>query len=482
MGRSDPLNDRQLEVLRRLGADQDLSHPQDVRFRTSARVLQGRGLVKVSRRDGGWQAALTEAGRFYLDHGHHPDQPGDERLRGHKPEVSPDEPAAEVPGTSGQRKGAATQGSPPTPLLAVRRQAAAVSLIRRLEAETSVTIDDPDEDTVTEWRRIIDFAKRHGLVPAGTWIEKRRDWGAGLTIELKRGDPPNKRVRSSETLAVPVASRLRSPHPVVARLRDDGGRLVMPAARRCRCLLILQALAAEAERRGHTVTDEPVPEHRKIAAYTSMGRYHPSHYTRREGEIRVGIGEFSYVVTLSEENPQSSDPERSQRLVIEVPYRTQGRQYRWADRKTSKVEERLGTLLQELETRAVEDTQHKIDEEQAKADRHRRWKRAMAEAHRLAYEEHNAAALRDQAKRWRETQDITGYCEALAERLEREPPDSPHIQQAQEWLSWARARAIAIDPLRSLPTAPEHPELTPEDLKPYLKGWSPYGPEGSRPW
>jgi hypothetical protein len=484
MGRSDPLNDRQLDVLRRICAGNDLSQPEDVRLRTSARVLQGRGLVKVSRRDGGWQASLTEVGRFYLDHGHHPGHPSGERqLPESKPEAASSRRATAAPDSPGNRTGRAAKGRAPAPPLSIRRHAAAVRLIRRLEAETSVTVDDPDEDTVTEWRRIIDFAKRHDLMPPGTWIEKRRDWGAGLTIELKRGDPPNKRARSSKFPAVPVPTQLRSPHPVIARLQDDDGRLVMPATHRRRCLLILQALAAEAERRGHTVTDEPVPEHRKIAAYTSMGRYHPSHYSRREGEIRVGIGEFSYAVTIAEENPQSSDPERSERLVIEVtPYRAQGRQHRWADRKTWKVEDRIAILLQELETRAAEDAQHKIDQERAMADRQRRWKHAMAEAHRMAYEEHNAAALRDQITRWHEAQDITSYCQALAERLESEPPGSPHIQQAQKWLSWARARATAIDPLRCLPTHPEPPELTPEDLKPYLKDWSPYGPEGDRHW
>jgi hypothetical protein len=40
----------------------------------------------------------------------------------------------------------------------------------------------------------------------------------------------------------------------------------------------------------------------------------------------------------------------------------------------------------------------------------------------MAYEEHNAAALRDQITRWHEAQDVTSYCQALVERLESEPP------------------------------------------------------------
>ena len=44
-------------------------------MRRSTYALRDRGLVTVSRRGGGWRAEVTEAGRFYLQHGHHPDHP-----------------------------------------------------------------------------------------------------------------------------------------------------------------------------------------------------------------------------------------------------------------------------------------------------------------------------------------------------------------------------------------------------------------------
>jgi hypothetical protein len=105
---------------------------------------------------------------------------------------------------------------------------------------------------------------------------------------------------------------------------------------------------------------------------------------------------------------------------------------------------------------------------------------AMANAQRRAHEERDAAALRDQVSRWRQAQEIASYCDAVAERLRGEPPGSQDVKQAQKWLSWARAYATSLNPLQSLPTAPERLELMPEDLKPYLDGWSPYGPEESR--
>jgi hypothetical protein len=474
-----------MDVLRRVGEGEDLSRPEDVGLRTSARALQSRGLVKVTRRDGGWQAVITVSGEFCLKHGRHPEHPGlDQDGTPVQPWTSFTQRADAAPASSGGPESQVTQRSSPQSPLTQNRHAAAIKLIKRLESEQHVTIEDPQEDVVTEWRRTIDFAKRHGLVPSGKWIEKRRNWAGDLTIELLTGDPPNRRVRAGADLPpVPVPSQLRPIHPVVARLRDDPARLVMAAGRRRRCLLILQALAAEAERLGHTVTDEPVAEHRMTRAYTYMGRQYPSRYSRREGEIRIGISEFSYTVSIAEESPQTADPEKSERLTIEMTrYRSEGRQCRWADRKILKVEDHLGAVLRELERRAVEDAAHILEERKAKVERRRLWELAIADARRQAYEHLDITALHDQVARWREAQEIGSYCQALAARLEDEPPDSPLLQRSREWLSWARERATALNPLLTLPTAPEHQELTPKDLRPYLKGWSPDGPEENPRW
>lgn len=78
---------------------------------------------------------------------------------------------------------------------------------------------------------------------------------------------------------------------------------MMAAGRRRRCLLILQSLAAESERRRHAVTDERVavdtPDNPRIHVH---GRHYPSRYSRRENEIRIGISEFSYTVSIAEQS------------------------------------------------------------------------------------------------------------------------------------------------------------------------------------
>lgn len=70
--RTDPLTDRQLEVLRWI-AD---SCPDDIMsghtHKSTARALEGSQLVKISKRTGAWSAAVTDIGSYYLAHGSFP--------------------------------------------------------------------------------------------------------------------------------------------------------------------------------------------------------------------------------------------------------------------------------------------------------------------------------------------------------------------------------------------------------------------------
>jgi hypothetical protein len=58
--------------------------------------------------------------------------------------------------------------------------------------------------------------------------------------------------------------------------------------------------------------------------------------------------------------------------------------------------------------------------------------------------------------------------------------------EARGWADWIRAHADNIDPLKGPLRPPSVPEVSDTDLKPYLHGWSSYGPAdrfGSRsPW
>ncbi len=329
-------------------------------------------------------------------------------------------------------------------------------------AEGRVIVSDPDEDEVTEWRRVINYAKRHGLEPQGKRIEKTSFGRSGLEMYLATGPHVNSRGQAPNNAPqVRVPAQLRSPHPVVMALRDNE-RLTMPSALRRRTLLLLQGLVGEAVRRGYKVKDSPAR-------------------SWRAGEVDVVVDGFTCTVTIQQEFPQSENPERCGKLVIELPYNRSGRQRRWGDRNRWVVEDALGAVLKEIEARAVEDAQRKVDEERAKADREVRWKAAMVEAREQAVQAQFAEVLREQAGDWHEATLLRAYCDALERRLVNvEDADRSDTGASRLWLDWARQYVQALDPLSRLPVMPNLREPTPDDLKPYLKGWSPYGAEPRR--
>ncbi|WP_247720387.1 hypothetical protein [Streptomyces sennicomposti] len=343
------------------------------------------------------------------------------------------------------------------------RRAKAQELIDRLVAEGRVRITDPDGDEVAEWRRVVNYAKRHGLEPAGKRIEKAPYGGPGLELFLAEGPHPNARSQRPQAggglVHVPV--RLVHPHPVVAALKDDESRLVMPHAQRRRSLLLLQGLAAEAVRRGYEV--------RKAG----------SSFFPREGGVDVAVASFAYTITVRQEFPESADPERSARLVVELAHGLTGRPGRWRDRKNWALEEALGVILGEMEARAVEDARRRQDEQQARAEHEARWQAAMEGAKEQAVREQLAQVLREEAGRWQEAAVLREYCVALERRIGElaGAVDESVLDSACRWLEWARGHVRSMDPLDGLPEMPHTREPTPEELKPYLKGWSSYGPE-----
>lgn len=160
-------------------------------------------------------------------------------------------------------------------------------LIERLVAEGRVRIADPDDDEVAEWRRVVNYAKCHGLEPAGKRIEKVPYGGPGLELFLAEGPHPNARSQRPKAGGepVPVPARLGYLHMVVAALKDDERRLMMPSALRRRSPLLLQGLATDVVRRGYEVGPAR------------------SSFSPREGGADVTVDGFAYTVSA---RPQSS--------------------------------------------------------------------------------------------------------------------------------------------------------------------------------
>lgn len=315
-----------------------------------------------------------------------------------------------------------------------------------------------------------------GLVPDGFHLETSRRY-FGLLFRLLPGAHPMSRRHLEGRTAIPVPERLTRPHNTVSALRSEK-RLSISKAAQARALLLAQGLAAEAERRGHGVALGKDGHHLVI---TVNG--YSEEIKILEQEDRVPHEPTGAELRQKQRNPWTRipdfDPVPTGRLTFELDEAWNSRQRRWADGKRQRLEDRLWDLLNEIETRATEAEQHRIEKERRERERQDQWERAMARA-RARYIEHGLTLqLCDQVDRWSLASRLRQYCDALDQLVSEEPPDE---SSAREWATWARSYTESIDPLREAPTVPAVPDPKAEDLKPFLDGWSPYGPETGFRW
>ncbi|MDA1362707.1 hypothetical protein O1R50_24010 [Glycomyces luteolus] len=186
MERTRPLNERQLKVLGLVGGGDDLGDCASVQFRNSARALESRGLVAVNRSGSRWQAVITEAGRFYLEHGAHPEagRASADAVRTPRQRTRPADDAS---------SDASPRYGPPAlkrPTSAGERYRDAVELVERLRAERIVDLLSLSEAELDRWRKTIDYAKRHGLVPEGHRIECNHPAASTMTVRLVAATHP----------------------------------------------------------------------------------------------------------------------------------------------------------------------------------------------------------------------------------------------------------------------------------------------------
>lgn len=70
----DPINEQQLQLLTRIADGEDLDVSGEGLSR-SLYALRDRRLLVARRRKGEWSISITDAGKYYLLHGHHPARP-----------------------------------------------------------------------------------------------------------------------------------------------------------------------------------------------------------------------------------------------------------------------------------------------------------------------------------------------------------------------------------------------------------------------
>lgn len=453
------LNDLQRRVLQWIADGCPDGAFKGYEHRVSAAALRTRGLVTISGRGPAWVAEITPAGQAALLEGSQvPDTTERVLAQPAQPKRDPDRPKRAL--------------SPTDQLIADVLAAGGVLRVPAWRQQ-----GEPD------YRQRVVSAQRFGKVPPGKRLEI--GWVGGET-EIRLVDaPPGTSIDPSPVV---VPQRLSRPHPVARQFRDAAERNEVSRAALPRAVRIVHALATEAEQRGFQVAIAPASTRQERKGWSAT----------HDGHLMITIRDHRYRLRIAEEKVKTRGPwEAEAKRLAEYPYVAmrqrlgrydadatgrlvitldsghgrQGRPASWADRKSWTLEDKLPQLLQELEIRAAEDDQRDLEAKRRAEERQQNWEHAVTRAKERFLETHRADALRHQITDWETAHAATGYLAALeAEYGEND--------EAQPWIEWIRGYINRLNPLSSAPTLPEKAEISPEELKPFLGGASPYGPSG----
>lgn len=457
MQRWDPLKEHQLLLLRRIGDGDDLSGPDGLDQRHSARALQTRRLVDISRRGGVWRAQITDAGRFYLDNGIHPDHP--DRLLG-----GTAAPRQRARTTVAVKQGGASSarseaGGTTTAASSARTPAAAMveqarQLVERLQAEGgTVRVESPDADERAWYRRAIHAAKQHGLVPTGFHLKHTGRAAGDLIIRLSSDDDPDE--KDWNRIRLNTRRVTTDPDLVFAALEKNPTGLEVTKASVPRALDLIRGLAAEARRRGHRVGVNTKTKNPSV--YLQVDK------TRRRVRLIEEYDEIPHVPTEQEARQlrrnrwmvlPKTDRVASGRLRMEIARAGWDKKDTWADDKRTPLEKRLPRIVRDVEDGIAADEEARqaaqrahdeyvAEQERKRAEERRRWQAALDEARPEAAELLRKKAFRRAYGSWISANEIRAFCDAL----EVAGPDRPDdLDNRARWIGWARAAADRLDP------------------------------------
>ncbi len=413
------LNDQQWFVLSWVadGCPDGVFDEDDHGHKISARALSNRGLITVRRRNGKWSAKLTDTDRFYLENQRFP-VPADADPVAQYAAIRPER----------QEKVDTRKAAPPRP----KPKAPTESLVASVMAAGGVLFGK-DLANYTDVDQLVLAANRFRKTPAGTRLDSFyvRDRGTCVSLVELRGWEPS----WEKPLAVP--ERVGRFHPAVRELRDRGLSEIARGTWTRRVLLMLNSLARAAEARGYTVRAVPV----------DTGRYRTWTDRQPRGDLLIETPNVRRGLRTHHVLEQVPAPEGSWNRVDVVATdrirltltTTHGRDRTWSDTSKRRVEDKLHEPLLHF---AIADAKALVRAQIQREEELIRERRAAEEAERKRREEEDRQrreGLNDEVARWRQAQDIRGYCRALA--MNRSGAEvTAHVE-------WALEYADSIDPL-----------------------------------
>ncbi|HEY3545485.1 MAG TPA: hypothetical protein VGK17_05270 [Propionicimonas sp.] len=300
-----------------------------------------------------------------------------------------------------------------------------------------------------------------------------------------------------EEAPIPVPARVTRYHPAVKAYVDDRDWHLVTREHVARAARILQAVAEEAPRRAIEVVGAGHDGRQRAA---SRGHQRDREANHAHLVLRTTAGDYQVRVReqpakgAKRQTPsygwRDARPQRPRwlevrqnefmstgllELVVEGPGLAYDG-YRIGDSSTMTVEERLPRLFRKLEIARLEHEVAAQDREREAGDRRRRWEAAMAEARDRYDERARWDSFVQLSREWDEVQRHREFLAAA--RAAVAAVDGPAQVDLGSHLAFVELKLAALDPLADVDRLlPEVSDPKPEDLKPFLGGWSPDGPD-----
>lgn len=449
------LNDKQLRVLRWVdcGCPDGEYVVDNYGHRVTAKALAGRGLLSISGHGLSWKATLTTAGTA---------------------RVVAERSAALV---DAENLGARTD--------------ATEELVARLDAAGgALTIEKSDDDV--DYVKLVESVNRTDARPRGKKLAcRRKHWTQAWPLVIEYDDFFWDLVDAPDVPSVAPRARLGALARTFAQSKSDqfATKEIVPRAAR-----VIEAFVRYAEHLGYTVRDPREVDAKK--------QRHGERTPPWSGHVEVDTGDTVMRIQVREVAgrggkkfeyyPTGKFDQQEYNRIQSLPAWQQSRHYwfvptgqlevrlarsnssfdgtKWAETKTRTIEDRLGEVFQSIEVNRLQARARLRQAEEHKRQRALDWAAAMETEKPLFRDEQRRALIASHAAASADHQQLESFTLELVRRYEAGEDN------LGPWVALTQSVTADSDPFRKLP-GQTFPDPKHEDLRPFLRGWSPYGPE-----